>query len=375
MRFSLVGWWRSVDRYSVVAIAIIAAFGAVMVMAASPAIAERIGLEPFHFVKRHFIYLTGACFIMVIVSALPVVFIRRMAVLGVALCVVLMMAVLFVGAETKGAKRWIDIMGFTLQPSEFLKPCFAVLVGWLLARRYANPEFPGFTLCFALQGLVVLLLVLQPDIGMTMAITAVWGAQLFIGGFPLWAIGGLAMTTIGGLVVAYMTLPHVARRINTFLDPSSGDNFQVNKSLEAFMNGGFFGQGPGEGRVKHIIPDAHTDFIFAVAGEELGSIAAIILVLLFAFVVVRGFYLLLREQDIFLIYAASGILVQFGFQAVVNMGVSLSLLPNKGMTLPFVSYGGSSMLAIALGMGMLLAFTRKKLRTPHGGVMHAHGVM
>lgn len=360
LSFSLSAWWRSVDRPMFLAIMLIAVFGAMLVMAASPAIAERHNLPAFHFVVRHFLFLGVALLVMVVISMLPLVMIRRLAILGYLACLVLMVMVLFVGAEIKGARRWIDLPFFALQPSEFVKPCLAVLTAWLLARRHASPGFPGFPLCFVTYGVTVFLLVLQPDIGMTVAVSAVWASQLFIGGLPIILVVGFGVVGVGGLIVAYLFIPHVTQRINVFLDPSSGDNYQVTKALEAFMNGGFLGQGPGEGQVKHIIPDAHTDFIFAVAGEEFGSLMAMGLAALFCFVVVRGFYLLLRQSDIFVVYAASGILVQFGFQALVNMGVSLSILPNKGMTLPFVSYGGSSMVAIAFGLGMLLAFTRRK---------------
>jgi cell division protein FtsW len=264
------------------------------------------------------------------------------------------------GEEVKGARRWLYYSGMSLQPSEFFKPAFAVVTGWLLAewRRDENP-WPAAAGA-ALMAAAAFLLARQPDFGMLVVVVAVWAAQLFVAGLPMALVGALAATAVGGLAAAYALVPHVASRIDRFLDPSGRDNYQIERSLEAFAAGGLFGRGPGEGAVKSSLPDAHTDFIFAVAGEEFGLWLCLAIIAVFAFIVVRGLAKLLRENDLFVLYAAAGLFVQFGLQAAINIGVNLRLLPTKGMTLPFLSYGGSSLLALAFGMGMLLALCRER---------------
>jgi cell division protein FtsW len=248
-----------------------------------------------------------------------------------------------------------------LQPSEFVKPCLAVTVAWTLALQKRG-QAAGNLVAVLLYVLVAALLMLQPDMGMTIVVTAVWAAQLFMAGLPIVWVGALGGLSALGGTAAYMFIPHVASRIDRFRDPSSGDSYQIDAAMDAFANGGLFGRGPGEGIVKRIIPDAHTDFIFAVAGEEFGLLVCLSLVALFAFVTLRGFSRLLGEQSLFVLLAGSGLLIQFGLQAVINLGVNLHLMPTKGMTLPFISYGGSSMLALALAVGMALALTRTR---PH----------
>ncbi len=361
---SLVGrWWWTVDRWSLAALAILLAAGALLVMAASPAVAERIGLESFHFVRRQSIYLAPAIAVMIAVSLMSPLTVRRVAVIGFAITIVLMVATLLLGHEVKGARRWLSVAGFVLQPSEFVKPFFAVVAAWMFAEHQRGLGLPGNAISGVLLLLVIGLLVLQPDFGMTIVVAAVWLAQFFMAGMPMSWIGAMAFAGLAGLAAAYALLPHVASRIDRFLDPSSGDSFQVDTALSAFRTGGLTGRGPGEGTVKSILPDAHTDFIFAVAGEEFGLFACLLLVALFAFVVLRGFARLLEERNAFVMLAAAGLLVQFGIQAIVNMGVNLRLMPAKGMTLPFISYGGSSLLALALGMGMVLALTRRRAGT------------
>ena len=267
---------------------------------------------------------------------------------------------LLVGPEIKGATRWIPILGFSLQPSEFVKPFFAVVAAWMFAAEKDSPGVPGTIIASALWLIIVALLLMQPDLGQSALVTAIWGAQFFLSGMSLVWVGLLAAVAVVGLIGAYFVLPHVAARINSFFDPAAGDRYQIDRSIEAFMNGGLFGRGPGEGTVKAQLPDSHSDFIFAVAGEELGMVACLIIVALFAFVVLRGFARLLQETNLFVLLAVSGLLVQFGLQALINMGSSLHLMPTKGMTLPFISYGGSSLLALSVGMGMVLALTRKR---------------
>jgi cell division protein FtsW len=264
------------------------------------------------------------------------------------------------GIEIKGARRWIALPGSSLQPSEFLKPCFAVVTAWLIAEGKKVGRFPGMLLAFAIYGVIVLLLKSQPDIGMLAVITGVFFTQLFVAGLNLAFVGVLFGGIVGASVGAYTLFPHVRSRVARFLHPAVGDNYQVNRALEAFGSGGLLGRGPGEGHIKDVLPDAHADFVFAVAGEEYGMIVCLVILGLFAFVVLRCLVILLREGDLFVVLAAAGLAASFGLQAFVNMASTLDLIPTKGMTLPFVSYGGSSAIAVAFGMGMLLALTRRR---------------
>jgi cell division protein FtsW len=359
---SILGhWWWTVDRWTLAAIAVLMGFGTVLALASSPAVAVRIGVDELHFVKRHLTVLPAAVALVVGASLLTPLQVRRIAIVGFVGCLALLLATLVVGPEIKGARRWIGIAGFTLQASEFVKPTFALVTAWLLSEGARDRRFPGRQLAVAAFAVVAALLLAQPDIGQTLVVTSVWLAQMFLAGLPLWLVIGGVAATIGGLVGAYALLPHVTSRIDRFLDPSSGDTYQIDRSLEAFNNGGLFGRGPGEGVVKNFLPDAHADFVFAVAGEELGLIVSLAIVGLFAFIVLRGTARVLADHSLFALLAVSGLMTQFGLQALINMGSSLQLLPTKGMTLPFVSYGGSSMLAIALGLGMALALTRRRV--------------
>jgi cell division protein FtsW len=249
----------------------------------------------------------------------------------------------------------------SLQPSEFVKPTFAIVAAWLFAEQKERPRFPGNAIAIALFVALIVMLIKQPDLGMAVVVALVWFAQFFMAGLRLYWVASGTIAGIGGLAGAYLWLPHVTSRINRFFDRVPGDNYQVNRSLEAFANGGLWGRGPGEGTVKDHLPDAHADFVFAVAGEEFGLIVCIAIVCVFAFIVLRGFSRLLQEGNLFVLLAATGLLIQFGLQAIINMASTLHLIPTKGMTLPFVSYGGSSMLALAFGMGMMLALTRRRL--------------
>jgi len=268
----------------------------------------------------------------------------------------------FAGIEVKGASRWLSLGGFTFQPSEFVKPCFAVVAAWMFAEYRQSENFPGRLIATLLLIVVVALLLLQPDFGMAVTVTAVWFVQFFLAGLSLWWVGLALALSLGLVTAAYGIFPHVAKRIDLFIDPSSGDSYQVATSLKAFEQGGLLGKGPGEGVVKGYLPDAHTDFIFAVAAEEFGMLASLAIVGLFSFIVLRGLARVMREADLFVLLAVAGLLTQFGLQALINMGVTVQLLPAKGMTLPFVSYGGSSLIASALGMGMVLALTRSGYR-------------
>jgi cell division protein FtsW len=361
---SLLGrWWWTVDRWTLFAIAGLIVFGGLLTLAASPAVANRIGLDGFHLARRQLVLLPVAAAIVISASLASPRWVRRIAVLVFAASLALTALTLLLGAEIKGATRWISIAGISLQPSEFLKPSFAVVAAWMFAAQRGEMRIPGNAIAVALYVLVVFLLVKQPDLGMTAVVTAMFFTQFFAAGLPILWVAVLAAISIGALLLAYLTFPHVEQRVDGFLDPGSADTYQVDRSLEAFRNGGLFGRGPGEGTVKGVLPDAHSDFVFAVAGEELGMLACLIIIGLFAFVVLRGFSRLFQETNLFVLYAATGLLVQFGLQALINMASSLHLIPTKGMTLPFLSYGGSSLLALAFGTGMLLALTRRRVGT------------
>lgn len=357
---SLVGrWWWTVDRWSLVALFVLMALGAVLIVAASPAVSERIGLDTFSLARRQLVLQPVAIALMLGLSLFSPRWIRRIGVLGLLGSLVLLVLTLLVGSEIKGAVRWINLGGFSLQASEFAKPCFAIAAGWLFALGKEHSEFPGWIAATALWALMVALLLMQPDLGQAVVMSAIFGVQFFLAGLPWFLVGGFAALGLAGIGGAYFLFPHVAQRIDSFLDPSAGDRYQIDRSLEAFADGGLFGRGPGEGRVKEVLPDAHADFVFAVAGEELGLLACLLLVLLFAFIMLRGFARALAENNLFVLLSAAGLFTQFGLQALINMGSSLHLIPTKGMTLPFVSYGGSSLIALAIGMGMALALTRR----------------
>ena len=354
-------WWWTVDRWTLAAVGALIAFGIIMALAASPAVAERIGLDYFYFARRQLVYLPVALALMIGASLLSPTGVFRAAMVTLTIFSLLVVATFVIGTEIKGARRWIGLGPISVQPSEFLKPAFAVAAAWLFASARSGDIKHGNLISIATFGTIVGLLLLQPDVGMSVVISVVWSAQFFLAGLPLYWAVLLIVGGAGALVAAYFTLHHVASRIDRFLDPSSGDSFQVDRSLEAFINGGLFGRGPGEGTVKEVLPDAHSDFVFAVAGEEFGLFVCLIIVGLFAFIVLRGFTRALQETDLFILLATAGLLVQFGLQAVINMGSTLRLMPTKGMTLPFVSYGGSSLIAMGLCIGFLLALTRKRV--------------
>ena len=358
-------WWWTVDRWSLAALGVLIGFGSLLIMASSPAVADRIhagGIHPdgLFFVKRYFAVLPAALAVMFVVSLQSPRMVRRIALVGFVISLILLAYTLVGGVEIKGARRWISLPGLSLQPSEFVKPCFAVISAWLFSQYRLREDFPGHWIAIGLYLMIVVLLIKQPDLGQTALVSAVWFTQFFLAGLRLyWVAAGMA-SGAAGLIGAYITLPHVTSRVDRFLDPAAGDSYQVDRSMDAFMNGGLWGRGPGEGTVKESLPDAHADFVFAVAGEELGLIVCLVIVALFAFIVLRGFSRLMQENNLFVVLAATGLFVQFGLQAVINMASSLELMPTKGMTLPFISYGGSSLVALGLTMGMALALTRRR---------------
>jgi cell division protein FtsW len=356
-------WLWTVDRMLIGAIGLLMLCGIIFGLAASPAVAERLGLTTFHFVHRQALYLMPAICVMLIVSFLSPRYIRRVALLVLIVGMAMVVAALFFGAEIKGARRWINLpapLG-AIQPSEFVKPAFAVVAAWAFSEGAKRSEMPGTILAILLLPAVIVPLILQPDIGQTMLISIVWCGLFFLAGLHMLWVVGLAGLGFGGILLAYKFVPHVTARVNRFLhDKGTQDSFQVDAALESFTSGGLLGKGPGEGTVKRYLPDAHTDFIFAVTGEEFGIIVSSLLVLLFAFIVLRALLLASRQADPFCRFAGAGLGILFGVQSCINMAVNLHLMPPKGMTLPFVSYGGSSLLSLALGMGFLIAVTRKR---------------
>ena len=359
-RTPLSEWWWTVDRMLVGAILTLMLIGIVLLLAASPPVAIRLGIDPFHFVHKQALFLMPAVGVMLATSMLSPRAIRRLAFVIFFISLALVMATLVIGPEIKGARRWLTLLGVSIQPSEFMKPAFVVLAAWAFSESGRRPEMPATLLAFAMLLTCVPLLILQPDFGQTMLLSITWGALFFLAGLRWIWTAGFAGVAFAGVFGAYKFIPHVTSRMQRFLDPSSGDTFQIDTSLESFMRGGWFGRGPGEGTVKRILPDSHTDFIYAVAAEEFGLILCLIILALFSFIVLRSLKHAIREQDAFARLAIAGLALLFGLQSAIAMAVSLYLMPSKGMTLPFVSYGGSSLISLALGMGMLIALTRKR---------------
>jgi cell division protein FtsW len=355
-------WWWTVDRLMLASIGVLILAGIILLLAASPPVAVKLGLDPFHFVNRQGLYLVPALAILLGTSYLSPRQVRRIALVVFVISVIMLAATLHFGAEVKGARRWLVLLGVNIQPSEFVKPAFVILIAWLFAESSRKPEMPANSVAMGLLLLVITLLMLQPDFGQTMLIALVWGALFFMAGMRLIWVAGLFGAAAIGLTGAYLTVPHVAKRFNRFFDRTSGDTFQIDNAVESFLRGGWFGRGPGEGTVKRILPDSHADFVFAVAAEEFGIILCLALVALFCFIVIRALSRALRNDDPFTRFAAAGLAILFGTQSAINMAVNLHLIPAKGMTLPFISYGGSSLLSLAYGMGMLLALTRERPR-------------
>jgi cell division protein FtsW len=361
---SILGrWWWTVDRWTLTAISGLIGFGYIMMLAASPSVAEHIHVSRDMFILKQVVFLAIAGTVVVGVSLLSPRDTRRVALVGCVAALTLTAMTLSVGIEIKGASRWIALPGIQVQPSEFLKPCFAVAAAWLIAEGKRLPRFPGSTIAVAIYLVIAFCLKAQPDVGMLAVVTVVLFAQLFLAGLNLILVG-LGVVGLGGAgFAAYLFFSHVHKRVEEFLHPGAAGaaaDYQPTKALEAFGNGGLWGRGPGEGSVKDMLPDAHADFVFAVAGEEFGMVVCMIIIAVFAFIVLRCLLQLLNEPDPFIVLASAGLAVGFGLQAFINMASSLQLIPTKGMTLPFISYGGSSAIAIALGMGMLLALTRRR---------------
>jgi cell division protein FtsW len=355
---SLVGvWWWTVDKWLLASALMLMTLGVILVMAASPAVANLINLSSQHFILRQLVYLIPALGLMIAVSMLEPRPIRAFALVGLALTIGLMVVAILLGSEIKGANRWVSVAGFSLQPSEFAKPLFAIVSAWLLTLWREGQDFPGWAYATGLAAAVVGILVAQPDIGMTVLILLTWGFQMFLAGMPMMFVIGAAALAPVGLILAYNLLPHVHLRVNKFFE---GGSWQVERAMESFAQGGYFGVGPGDGTVKLNLPDAHSDFIFAVAAEEYGALACLALLGLYGFIILRGFAKALSGEGLFCLIATASLVMQFGLQATIHMASSVNLIPTKGMTLPFISYGGSSLLASGLTMGLILALTRKR---------------
>lgn len=355
-------WWWTVDRMMLIALTIIMVAGLVFLMAGGPPVAERLGLSTFHFVNRQVVFLLPAIAVMVGASFLTPRHVRRLALILYILFMVLIVAALYIGPEVKGAHRWLAVGGISIQPSEFMKPAFVILAAWAFSEGSRRSDVPGTLLAILILPATIIPLILQPDFGQTMLVTIVWAGLFFVAGLHWFWVIGLGGAGAVGIFAAYQLVPHVRARMERFMDKSSGDTFQIDTALESFGQGGWLGKGPGEGTVKRILPDAHTDFIFAVTGEEFGVAVCLALVLLFMVIVLRGLYLARRNEEPFCRFAAVGLIMLFGIQACINMAVNVHLMPAKGMTLPFISYGGSSLISLALGMGFLIAVTRKRPR-------------
>lgn len=366
-------WWWSVDRIILVGLITLMVAGVVLLMGGGPPVAERLGLTPFHFVNRQAAHLLMGLGVFAVVACLPPRHIRRLSLLVFFGALVMIFLALQYGQEVKGARRWISVAGMTIQPSEFLKPAFVVLTAWAFSEGARRKDMPGTLVALLLLPASIVPLILQPDFGQTMLVTLVWAGLFFIAGLHWFWVVGLGGAGLVGIVAAYEFVPHVRARIERFLDKSSGDSFQVDTALESFAQGGWLGKGPGEGTVKRILPDAHTDFIFAVTAEEFGIVVCMAIVMVFALVVIRSLIVAQRAEDPFVRLAVAGLAMMFGVQASINMMVNVHLMPAKGMTLPFISYGGSSLLALALGMGCLVALTRKRPRAEMlDRFLHAH---
>ncbi|OYW68802.1 MAG: cell division protein FtsW [Bosea sp. 12-68-7] len=356
-------WWWSIDRVILSALVALMVSGVVLLMAGGPPVAERLGLSTFHFVNRQAVYLVAAMTVFVGVSFLTPRQVRRLALLIFTVSLAMVVATLYLGVEVKGARRWLTLGPIgSIQPSEFLKPAFVVLAAWAFSEGSRRPDLPGTWIAFLLLPATIAPLVLQPDFGQTMLVTLVWAGLFFVAGLHWFWVLGLGGAGAVGILTAYQLVPHVRARIERFMDKGSGDTFQIDTALESFAQGGWLGKGPGEGTVKRILPDAHTDFIFAVTAEEFGIVVCILLVMLFALIVLRALFVAQKAEDPFIRLAVTGLALLFGIQAAINMMVNLHMMPAKGMTLPFISYGGSSLISLAIGTGFLLALTRKRPR-------------
>ncbi len=353
-------WWNSIDIKALINIIFIMFLGMLLLASAGSGVAEKLELPHYYFVKKQLAFLLVGIFTILFLSALNEKYIRRIIFVGFIATIALLILVIFFGEATKGAKRWLNILGFSLQPSEFLKPFYTCFIAVILSHAKTKFNFKIFCICVFFNALIAVLLLLQPDFGMTITNTIATFAMFFVAGIKLSWLLLVLVFFFCGIYGAYLFFPHVAKRIDKFMDPTNSSNYQVQKSISSYLNGGFFGKGPGEGTVKYVLPDAHTDFIFAVGAEEFGLIFCIIIVVAFAIFILRAFWNLTKSSNLFHIYAIFGIMMHFAMQFLFNIGVTLNIFPTKGMTLPFISYGGSSMLAFSIAAGIYLNLSKDR---------------
>ncbi len=370
-RSSIGVWWWTVDRWMLGVVAILIAIGVMISFAASPAAALRMNIgDPFHFAVRQCVFAAAAAVILIGVSMLDVRNVRRAAFFIWLAAIAVMMALPFIGHSAKGAARWIEFGGFTFQPSEYMKPALVILVAWMFAEGQKGQGVPGVSIAFGLYAISIGLLLIQPDVGQTVLITVAFGAAFWMAGVPISWVMGLGTAAIAGLGSTYFLFDHVQSRVDRFFSPDKADTHQVDAAAVAQAAGGLFGRGPGEGVMKRHVPDLHTDFAASVGAEEFGLVFLLLVISLFAFVVIRGLQRAMKLNDPFEQVAAAGLFVLVGQQAIINLAVNLNMIPTKGMTLPFISYGGSSMLAMGLTLGLALALTRRR----PGAYTHAEGL-
>jgi cell division protein FtsW len=360
-RSTLGVWWWTIDRWLLGAAAVLIGLGILLSFAASPAAAARMNVgDPFHFALRQCVFAVVGASVLIAASMLEVRMVRRLSFFIFVGAIALMIALPFLGHSAKGATRWVEFAGFTLQPSEFMKPALIVLVAWMFSEGQKGEGVPGVTIAFALYAVSVTLLLIQPDVGQTVLITVAFGAAFWMAGVPLSWVMRLGAVALAGLVAIYFVFSHVADRVNRFLNPETADTHQVDRAAEAIAAGGLFGRGPGEGVMKRHVPDLHTDFVYSVAAEEYGLVFSLIVIGLFALIVTRGLHRAMKLSNTFEQVAAAGLFVIVGQQAIINIAVNLNMIPTKGMTLPFISYGGSSLIASGLTLGLALALTRRR---------------
>ncbi|AVO36717.1 putative lipid II flippase FtsW [Pukyongiella litopenaei] len=366
-------WWRTVDKWLIACVLILFGIGLLLGLAASPPLAARNGFAPFHYVERQVIFGLTALVAMAVTSMMSPTLVRRLGILGFLAAFVALLLLPVLGTDFgKGAVRWYSLGFASVQPSEFLKPGFVVLAAWLMSASQQVGGPPGTSWSFVLCAAIVGLLVLQPDFGQACLVLFGWGVMYFVAGAPIFLLVGMAGMVVMGGALAYANSEHFARRIDGFLSAEVDPTTQLGYATNAIREGGLFGVGVGEGQVKWSLPDAHTDFIVAVAAEEYGLVLVLIIIALYALIVVRSLLRLMRERDTFIRLAGTGMAAMFGVQAMINMGVAVRLLPAKGMTLPFVSYGGSSLIAGGIALGMLLAFTRTRPQGDFDALLNRH---
>ncbi len=350
-------WWKSIDKVTLLVCFCILAIGMMLTISVSPFVATRIGANPNYFVSHHFIYVILALFTTIFFSYISEKQIKYLSILGSTACTILMIFVLFTGESIKGSKRWIHLFGFSLQPSELMKPFFVVLTALILSKGLKNVKYAA-----PLYFIISALLLLEPDFGSYVLYSLMFLSQLFLSNIPI-----IYFISMGAIIIlvafgVYNFVPHVRLRIDKFMHPGSGDNFQINKSLDALNNGGLFGVGPGEGIIKTVIPDAHADFIFAVLVEEFGAILASILIIMYMIIIIKNVIVILKENNHFTVLTIIGLVTQITSQTLINLGVNLNLLPTKGMTLPLISYGGSSLISVAVSVGIIVNLTKIKIK-------------